>query len=315
MYFAGSFGLGTKGSDDYLLNGVDLGPDGKMRFAKIDPLYKEELQYLNKLWSAGLIDPKSFTHKSEDWVALGKNQQLAALQGAGISDSIQEKDMDKWDFLTQLKGSHGDAIVSGFHSGIWLNNTVFTTANKYPEATMRWFDFWYSEEGNIEHDYGIKDVSYTIDQDGAYYWTKDYDPSIVPIEKSRGLISPNFGGGLPVYVPSNEMQQGVRPWPAAKMKATGMDKMQAAQKALETQLASVIKNGVEPFSFTSEELSTIAAFKNEALQYVKEMETKFITGKTPFTEWDNYVKQVESMNLDSYMKVWNDANDRFNSVK
>jgi putative aldouronate transport system substrate-binding protein len=65
------------------------------------------------------------------------------------------------------------------------------------------------------------------------------------------------------------------------------------------------------FSFTEDEFDIVTDFRAGTAQYVEEMREKFITGATPFTEWDNYVKTVQSGDFDEYMGVLNTAYERF----
>ncbi|MFQ9681080.1 MAG: hypothetical protein ACLRZH_14235 [Ruthenibacterium lactatiformans] len=47
---------------------------------------------------------------------------------------------------------------------------VITTANKYPEATMRWLDYFYSEEGTVLCRLGIEGESYEVVDGSTSCW-------------------------------------------------------------------------------------------------------------------------------------------------
>lgn len=303
-HFAGSWGLGTRGGDFFLTEGIDQGPDGNMRFAKIDPKYMEVLQYFNKLWAEKLIDQTLFTHKPEEWTALGKAGLEGVVQG-GYCDNIDYKEIT---IGPTLKGPNGDQMESGVRTNTMYNNTLITKACENPEAAMRWFDFWYSTEGSLMQEYGIKDVTYKINDKGFKELLPAFDPVKSPVEKSRGLFSPNFGDGIPL-VASDWMDPKESDQEDLKQKNLMQQKDMDA-KIMEEYGKIPFTNGVEPLVFTAKELEIITAFKTEQLQYVQEWETKFITGKAKFTEWDTYVNGLKGPKLDEYLKVWNDANNR-----
>jgi putative aldouronate transport system substrate-binding protein len=49
--------------------------------------------------------------------------------------------------------------------------------------------------------------------------------------------------------------------------------------------------------------------------YVEQMEAKFITGVEPLSNWDKYVKTLEGMGVEEYVKVYQDAYDRWAETK
>ncbi|QGQ94282.1 extracellular solute-binding protein [Paenibacillus psychroresistens] len=305
LAFSGLFGVGNKGGV-FFNDGVDLGPDGNMRFFKTDPLYKDELQFFNKLWTNKLIDPESFTHTAADWIAkIGSNEVFSYMQ----SDVAFSKEAAP-DFVTVpgIKGPHGDQAWHSYNPGIRKGNSVITKANKFPEATMRWFDYWFSEQGLIEQQFGIKDETYKINADGTY-------ESLLGPEEG-GKISPNYGGGIPMNVTIDEFM--IHPLKQPE----GVTNLQQSLDGIESFKAYFPKNDVNPFAFTTEETNQMNAFRTDVLgsgsnpgqtAYIKEMETKFITGKESFDNWDAYVKKVADLGLADFMKIQNDALKRYNA--
>ncbi|GGD79941.1 extracellular solute-binding protein [Paenibacillus nasutitermitis] len=305
LYFAGSFGLGTKGPN-FFGDGVDLGPDGKMRFVKTDERYKSLLEFMNKLWSAKLLDPELLTHASEAWTANSK----AGVIGSFVLAGPEANNPVEYEVLPPLKSQYGDEILSMVSTGLRKNNTVITSANKHPEETMQWLDYWYSDEGWVRLQYGIEDVTYKVDENGAYALLPEYDPDIAPIEKSRGLYSPMFGDGIPYNMSPDEFDK--RPTPVKE--GSAFPKILAGADMLKPYYEGVLANGADYFAFTDEEFAVKKQFADEAMQYITEMETKFITGKEPFSSWDKYVEKVRSLGLDKYMEAYNAALERYNSL-
>jgi putative aldouronate transport system substrate-binding protein len=67
------------------------------------------------------------------------------------------------------------------------------------------------------------------------------------------------------------------------------------------------------FLLSKEENDRMIALGNDIHTYVNEMQTQFITGKAPFTKWDEYVATIKKMGLDEYMKINKAAYDRYKS--
>ena len=66
-----------------------------------------------------------------------------------------------------------------------------------------------------------------------------------------------------------------------------------------------------PFSFTLEENEFMSTTGADIQNYVEEMEAQFITGRTSFDQWDNYVSTLEKMGLAKYMEIYNAAYKRY----
>ena len=52
-------------------------------------------------------------------------------------------------------------------------NFVITEVNKYPEASIRWADMWFTEEGGIVKDIGPKKGEFSKNPEVGYYFLDD----------------------------------------------------------------------------------------------------------------------------------------------
>ncbi|MBO1915269.1 hypothetical protein J4G37_61880, partial [Microvirga sp. 3-52] len=69
------------------------------------------------------------------------------------------------------------------------------------------------------------------------------------------------------------------------------------------------------FTYTEEENKFIASNGADVEKYVKEMRDKFISGDTPFTEWDKYLKTLKDIGADKYLEINNEAYKRYSEDK
>jgi len=169
---------------------------------------------------------------------------------------------------------------------------AISKSNKYPEATVRWVDYFYSEEGNRLFRLGVKDVSY-VEKDGKYDW-------VDALKKDQSQIGKyvTWAGG---WYPSMDMQKHVIASESAP------ENLEVSEK-----IKPYYPKEVWPeFTFTNEEVGEFKALETDIVKYVNEMAAKFVTGAAPFSEWDNYVQTLNKMGLDRYMKIYEAAYKRY----
>ena len=146
----------------------------KMTYLETEPWFKEGMQFYNKLYNDGVLDPESFTQDyntyqskiaqgrvvglmDQYWefnssdISLRSNNPDASYMGLNVmaSDALN----DKW----YLKQSGNLANVGGF---------AITTACKDPAKFTNFLNWITSEEGQIMIEWGIEGTNYTIDSSG-----------------------------------------------------------------------------------------------------------------------------------------------------
>lgn len=285
----GAWGLGNRGN---MHPRVDVDPaTNKLRFIPADPRYKEVLEYLNRLYKEGLFYKDVLTVTGNDVNALYPQGVVGTAIGlnpnatiAGVSGHVG---------VGALKGPHGDQIFSRARSFMILpGGFAISKSNKYPEATVRWVDYFYSEEGNRLFRLGVKDVSY-VEKDGKYEWVDE-------LKKDQSQIGKyvTWAGG---WYPSMDMQKHVIASESAP------ENLEVSEK-----IKPYYPKEVWPeFTFTNEEVGEFKALETDIVKYVNEMAAKFVTGAAPFSEWDNYVQTLNKMGLDRYMKIYEAAYKRY----
>jgi putative aldouronate transport system substrate-binding protein len=176
---------------------------------------------------------------------------------------------------------------------------VITDKNKHPEATMRWIDYLYSDEGSKMFFMGFKGQSYEELPNGEVKYTDEItnNPKGLTFEQAlvKYVVWP--GGGYPNIV-RQKYFKGAEGLP---------ESVEAAEK-----FSKFFPKEIWPsFSYTPEESERIAALEADINSYVNEMQAKFVSGKASFDEWDQYVATFKKMGLDEYMKIYTDAYNRY----
>lgn len=165
----GSWGFGINGvmDSDYAFSWLDIDDAGKVRFIGREDKFKNMVEFYNKLWTEGLVDKESYSQDQTQAAAKVNAGQVGfvarraehPVDGAAAENYVQ---------CPVLEGPYGDRALINVESNVQMTGVaVITTANKYPEATMRWLDYFYSEEGTVLCRLGIEGESYEV-VDGKY---------------------------------------------------------------------------------------------------------------------------------------------------
>lgn len=202
--------------------------------------------------------------------------------------------------IITFSAAYGDRALINVESNVQMTGVaVITTANKYPEATMRWLDYFYSEEGTVLCRLGIEGESYEV-VDGKYQLLDNIknNPDGLTLDQALGQWAIFPGGYLPQYI-TNEVDQSAAQLP-------------------ETKAANdVVRDYVVPFEtvprvkFTEEESIKLGTYAQDIVNYATENVVKFITGEKSLSEWDAYVAELNNMPVEDYIKINQDAYDRW----
>ncbi|MFS0868697.1 extracellular solute-binding protein [Paenibacillus xylanilyticus] len=293
----GAWGLGTKGLGHKF---VDVDPDtNELRFTKTLPEYKEMLQFMNKLYTEGLIDKEIFTIESGALNAKGQGDLLGSTIVPN-PDTVMGK--DNFIGLGALEGPHGDKLYSHVKVPmVHVGAFAITDKNEHPEATIRWMDHFYGQEGATFFFMGEEGTTYNKNADGDLEYIKEItnNPDGLTMDQALTKYFTWTGGSYPGYV-KGEYFKGSETLP---------NSMEAAKKAEPNAVEDIWFN----FNFTNEETEFMSSVGKDIQDYIGEMEAKFVNGSASFDQWDDYVSTIEKMGLEEYMNIYKTAYERYNA--
>ncbi|WP_028549651.1 extracellular solute-binding protein [Paenibacillus sp. UNC451MF] len=295
----GAWGVGNRGLGHKF---VDVDPKtNELRFFRLTQNYKEVLQYVNKLYAEGLIDKDIFTQNGNALYAKGAKNVL----GSTINPNPKTQfNGDGFHGLGALKGPHGDQMYTHIKVPmVWPGAFVITDKNKNIEATIRWMDHFFSDEGAQFYFMGLEGTSYTKTADGKLEYVDEIkkNPAGLTMDQALTKYVTWMGGSYPGYVQEKYF----------KGSETLPESVEAGKKAQPFALKDLWYN----FNFTDAENEYMSTKGSDIQTYIGEMESKFITGASSFDEWDKYVTTVNNMGVDQYLKTYKTAYDRYNKSK
>ena len=295
----GSFGLANRG---YHLSATyfDAGPDGKMRCFATSENFKSMLEDLNKLWQEGLLDQEILTQQTPQFTAKSEQGRIGACLQGNSPIAFGNNMYKNYVALNPLKGADGNVMVTNIGTGTSDGTFVITKANKYPEASMRWIDYFYGDEGARMLRMGFEGVTYTVNDKGEYNYTDDIvnNPDGLDLDQAVGKFTIWPGGGHP----------GVNMMKYMKSSATWPVSLEANEL-----YRPYIPKEICQFTFSVEELDEMSKYA-QIVPYIEENATKFIVGKKSFSEWDKYVSEIENMDVKGLENIYQQAYERWKKV-
>jgi putative aldouronate transport system substrate-binding protein len=286
--------------------------NGKVDVTFNKPEWKEGLTYLQKLYSEKLLVPQTFTQDVNQLKQMGESPDVPILGAApalsmGVFTQFFGKSGRWREYVAvpPLKGPGGQQIAAANPWGLNGGTFIITNKSKLPEAIFRWADSMFNREVTLNSVFGRPEQEWR--------WAKQDElgingkPAIWRRLANFGQIQNiHWAQTGPSYRP-NDLRLG-----------EAVDKDKPNQ---ETILYQETKEKYEPYQvktdkivppsfFTSEQASEIADLEKTIGDYVNEMQSRFITGDANIsTDWNNYLKTLEGMNVKQYLQVYQDAYD------
>jgi len=299
-WLKGSFGIGNKGIKHPF---IDEDPEtGDARFFPIAEGYRDMLEYINNLYSEGLIEENIYTIETNQSYAYGQEGLYGSTVLTSPKTIYGEEMGDNYVAVPALEGPTGEKSFNKVGSPLaHMGGFVVTSENEHPEATLRWMDYFYSDEGATFYFMGIEDETYEVTEDGNIEYVEEIrnSPDGLTLEQELQDHITWLGGGYPGIVKAEYFN--------------GAESLPESLEATEIIEPDLIDEAWPVFTYTDEEISRLSALQADIHTYVNEMQDQFITGSVPLSEWDTYVETVESMGLDEYMEIQQEALDRYNS--
>lgn len=295
----GAFGIGNLGNAVWS-NYLDLDESGKIRMFAVSDNFKTQLQWINKLYSQGLIDPEMFTQDIPTFTAKGEQDQVGAFFVNNSPEVIGA--LHSGDFQPAPPFENNGVQVFN-NTGPTYGSGAFaiSSTNPYPRESMRWIDYYYGEEGAKLLWLGEEGVTYIDNGDGTYEITEyvTNNPDGLNRPQAIGQYAIGFaGGGCPVFTTDA--------FERARLDPVVFDAWEVVKPYYDVE-------GLASFSYTLDEQDRLNALTADIITYVDEMKVQFITGKLSFDQWDNYVSTIESMGLEEFVEIQQAAYERWSN--
>lgn len=276
--------------------------DGKVGYAYLEEGYKEYLKFLNKLYEEKLLDNDMFSHTWEQFVAKGPKTgiystwPIVMLGFEDVTEALLYPPLPPFTTVTN------DEKLTIEMPEIRRGRAAITRENKHPEATMRWLDFAYSEEGSILSRLGIEGESFEWSEDKSTWNLLSKDG--LSTTETNAQYAPGVGTNVPMVLSQEIFGKEDNPT------------IHEINDNLAEELLPYARTPYPLVYFTDEEQDTINTIKLDIDTYFEQMEAKFITGAESIEDgWDQYENTLKDLGIDDYIKIHQNAYDRWLEAK
>ncbi|RKN76032.1 extracellular solute-binding protein [Paenibacillus ginsengarvi] len=241
-----------------------------------DPRFKEFLDWMQKAYAAGAIDPDFITTD-----ASGSNSKISSQGTAGLifsygtlinaleePNGLKKKDPNaKLVPMEAIVGPHGDRGAKARVSlaGIFISKSAASNPQKMKKI-MEWLEWGTTKEGEAFSNYGVEGVDYTKDASRNINVNKDA-----------------YAKNKPSTLLYTRTLQ-----PTAEV---GVSKQTSQETQELVSKAAVMNEPYLKYTTTSEAYSPkLTKYRSEIQSFIVENVSKAIIGKIQLSQWDQVVK-------------------------
>lgn len=318
-----SIAYGARGDDRVLFNymspikglGAEYGlyqdEEGVWHMGCLEDSYKEALQYLHRMYEAGILDNEYLIVSDDDWKSgLGTGKYLFYYDNPvfldALNKTLKETDPDaRLEPIMFLANEEGETVNYG-HPNNYYNVWGISADTENAEVLMKFVDWLYSEEGGYLMNYGVEGVHWEM-VDGK----PQFLDSVVEEYKSR-TGDPTYEAGSEIGIGDLFLDMSWYSNYDAQFKTTSEESWtrENIHKVYEDNMDVVIQQPIEP-PYTAEESARITEINQSYMDYSKTEINKFVSGERSFDEWDAFVQELIDKGAQERVDIANQAEQRF----
>ena len=308
------------------MENITIAEDGTLTMAYMTEGYKEFLEYTNKLYEKGYLDPVTFSQDNATLkTLLNVETPLVGVFGATSTSLLTAGTArrEEHHYAPMFLENPAKPGYSTFrYMQTMPSQGMFITRDcENPETAFRVADYMCSEEMTVWSRWGEKGTDWlepTESTEGMYEFI-GYPAYLEPVLQWGSKQNSHWYNGTPGFRRTN-VSLGMSGADASQQaKAYAIEELHNRYSDPDWKengklfFEKVIDERVYKIIYTAEELDEKADIINSVDAYVKQMRYEFITGKTSIEDgWDAYLKELKGMNVDRLVEINNNAYNRMN---
>nr|WP_208589718.1 extracellular solute-binding protein [Gracilibacillus suaedae] len=287
--------------------------NGKVDFVANKEEWKKGLEYLHSLYQEGLIDSGSFTQNRDAYQQLGNNADDMILGAATAQhpwEFVDNENQYAYDALAPIEGTYYQ-YSTYFYSVV--QGATFAITNKASEEVqvkaIKLLDYMFTEEGSTRAHFGVEGEDWVKPEEGDLAINEEMDPILKQLHPKEPTN--NSWGASAQYFQPREYRDG---WVQAEDIYTDDGYERRLQEA--TYLYEGLEpNEIFPFWaiwYSEEVQDELATLETNILDNVEQNSVQFITGEKSIEEdWDDYIAGLESLGVDRYIEINQEAYNNY----
>jgi putative aldouronate transport system substrate-binding protein len=267
--------------------------EGKAKVWVADDRYKETLRIFADYYKEKLLDNNFPAQSAQEFLA--KHNPEVTGYFPNQADDTFTKYASDFVGIPPFLGPTGKRGARNLPVARDFGTFVITKAAKYPEAALRWVDYFYGKDGSRFFRMGIEGKTYLKTAEGRYVYTDEImkDPRGTGATIGQFAIWPQ--GGAPHLIDEENS--------IAVNSAT----TSRAQVAFQPYMDKPVY-GIPIFSPADQ--AEMVAIRTDFDTYVTENAAKFITGAQDFSQWNAYVAGLEKIGIKKLDALYQKAYER-----
>jgi putative aldouronate transport system substrate-binding protein len=271
--------------------------DGQITHPYAEEAYRDALANVAQWYEEGLIDPEVFTRGSSAREYL-LSENLGGMthdwfaSTSGYNVALEEK-VEGFNFIPFLPPASPSGRRLEEHRRIPIkpDGWAISHTNKHPVETIKYMDFWFTEEGSLLANFGIEGVHYDI-VDGEPIYRDSVLESGEPVNAQMWAAGAQIQRGYP--------QDFRYEWQWTRDSAREGIELYDQHDLLADQFLGV--------AFTKDEQAVFDRYWPSIRTYMLERQQAWVLGTGDIKEdWNDYVETLNDMGLQDVFDVMNSA--------
>jgi putative aldouronate transport system substrate-binding protein len=284
--------------------------NGVVKYGALDPRLREGVEIARKWYAEGLIDREyPSTDSTRWWEAVLRGDVFAT------HDNIQRIASANNDYINvqippvpyrlmgvgPMQSARSNTRNTVIHyPRVRDKSASISVSAKNPERILDFFEYCFTDDGFILMNFGLEGQSFNY-------------------ENGTPVADPTYGtrasrGEVPYIGSTWDMVKNQRDELYYDYNIPDRDDHRLTREARDLYMNNdfIRENWIATLTgtLTDVERQTLAPINAELNTYRGEMLDKFIMSVEPMSSWDNFVAQIRRMNVDTGIKIYQDALDR-----
>ncbi len=286
--------------------GIHVGADGEIVAGFATEQWKHMVTYLRDLMAEGLLDPDIFSAKSSLMQAfMNENHTSVNTRLLGTPASSYEDGVTNFYISQPLTSQYNDTPVFAEPTKARKWGAMISTTCEDLDAALAYMDSFFATYDNPLNEEGtIFNLSFWLGEEGVDWEWQVEGESYIEYSKEDGWSAKNGFSGTP-YI--------------GKFHAMRLDENGEAEL-----LPLGVRDNCLPYAkeiirddslaMNAEETEVYNEKWTDIAKYVSQMFTGFVVGEYDIdTQWDEYVRNLETMGLSELLGCYETALERYNA--
>lgn len=286
-------------------------------------VYTAYVNTMKLLYDEKLVSADFFTLDNTAINAMVANRESIFLSGYPYSMGAEK--FDEWNAMAPLTSELNatpvwDRFNPVFVGGVWLGADC-----AFPEVVMRWFDWYYTEQGCVymwlgpmegqEETMGIVPGWY-FDENKAIATKAITDGKYANLlEYYIGDVSPGIVAGNYSLIFRGRMRMGGINWTSDIASLTPTTGDNNAQIKMYNKFKDYVVDGYPPITYVDSDISTeISDLQTLIGNYIQNQTARFITGDRPLTQLDAFFSELDGMGVNRFLEIHEEIYDNYLSA-